>query len=484
MDNLDTLENQTSEVQKSPILNKGRLSSEHNFITRSLSVFTEIRPHEVRLTLALFSIIFLMLMAYYIAKPVRDSWLAVSLIGDMTRIEVKAVSGLFQSLAIIGLLPFYSKLYDKLPRGKLLIWVNVFFITLFPVFWILRPGNFMESIPCIGVIFYVWIGIFSVSVVAQLWAFAADLFDEKAGKRLFPLIALGASTGAVAGSMLSNYLIKDLSLNIYTMLLIAPLILGVTTFMLWHCDRNQAVQKKSVVQDTLPEDPEDEDQRSALRIIFGNKYILLIALFIFMLNWVVTNGENILFAAIQDAIAQTDMSGLSPEEANVAIGQATAEFYTRIYFWINLVGMLLQAFIVSRLVKYGGITSVLLIPPFVSLASYGTMSGTGGLQALTIAKTAENATNFSVGNTALHMLWLPVPKKALYKAKTAVDTAFVRTADALAAVTVIFGTRVCKITVEGFLVLNIFLITVWLLVVYLIIKERRKFADTALEVNT
>lgn len=459
-------------------------ATEQSFVTRILRVFTDIRPSEVRLTLALFATIFLMLMAYYIAKPVRDSWLAVSLIGDMSRIEVKAVSGLFQSLTIVALLPLYSKLYDKLPRGKLLIWVNVFFITLFPVFWILRPGNLMESIPCIGVIFYVWIGIFSVTVVAQLWAFAADLFDEKAGKRLFPLIALGASTGAVAGSMVSNYLIKDLSLNIYTMLLIAPLILAMVTFMLWHCDRNQNVQKPDVAPpDDMDVDPADEDKRSALQIIFGNRYILLIALFIFMLNWVVTNGENILFAAIQDAIAQTDMSGLSAEEANVAIGQATAEFYTRIYFWINLVGMLLQAFVVSRLVKYGGIKSILLIPPFVSLASYGTMTGTGSLQALTVAKTAENATNFSVGNTALHMLWLPVPRKALYKAKTAVDTAFVRTADALAAITVIFGTRVCKITVEGFLVLNIGLISIWLLVVYLIIQERRKFADASLEVT-
>ena len=454
--------------------------SEKNFGTRILSIFTEVRPSEVRLTLALFAIIFFMMTAYYVAKPVRDSWLAVSLIGDLSRIEVKAISGLFQSLTLIALLPLYSKLFDILPRGTLLVRINLFFVALFPVFWVLRPGYLMESIPCIGVIFYVWIGIFSVTVVSQLWSFAADLFDEKSGKRLFPLIALGAASGAVTGSALSNYLIKNLQIDIFSMLLIAPVILLMTTFMLWSCDKQQDEEKN---KNNVVVEHAEANKTNTWKIIFGNRYILLIGLFIFMLNWVVTNGENILFAAIQDAIAETDMSGLTAKEANIAIGQATAEFYSRIYFWISLVGMLLQAFIVSRLVKYGGIASVLLVPPFVSLASYGTMSAAGGLQALTVAKTAENATNFSVANTALNLLWLPVPKRVLYKAKTAIDTTFVRAADALAAMTVMFGTRVCNITVSGFLVINISLIAVWLFIVFLILRERRKFADTALELN-
>ena len=461
-------------------------------MTRILSIFTEVRPSEVRLTLSLFAIIFLTMTAYYVGKPVRDAWLAVSLIEGFSKIEVKAMSGLYQSMAIIALLPVYSKLYDSLPRGKLLVGVNMFFIALFPVFWVLRPGHLMESIPCIGVIFYVWIGIFSVTVVAQLWAFAADLFDEKSGKRLFPLIALGASVGAVIGSMFSNYLIKTLKFDIYTMLLIAPVILAMATFMLWQCDNSQAIIKQNAIkekaklkldnapQDTTNVDENEDDQRSSWSIIFGNRYILLIALFIFMLNWVVTNGENILFAAIQEAIDEIDMSGLTPAEANVAVGQATAEFYSRIYFWISFIGMLLQAFVVSRIVKYGGIAGTLLIPPFVSLASYGTMGASGGLETLTVAKTAENATNYSVANTAINLLWLPVPKKALYKAKTAIDTTFVRTADAIAAMTVMFGTRVCNITVKGFLVLNVSLIAIWLVITFLIIRERRKFTDAVM----
>lgn len=51
-----------------------------------------------------------------------------------------------------------------------------------------------------GVVFYIWIGIFNVFSVVQLWSFASDLFNEEQGKRLFPLLGVGASVGAVGGA--------------------------------------------------------------------------------------------------------------------------------------------------------------------------------------------------------------------------------------------------------------------------------------------
>lgn len=411
-----------------------------------------------------------MLTSYYLAKPVRESWLAVSVIGNLSKIEVKAYSGFLQSIVLIGLLPLYGRLFDRLPRGSLLVSVNLFFIVLFPVFWCLRPGFLADQIPFSGVVFYVWIGIFAVFVIAQFWAFAADLYDEGSGKRLFPLIALGASSGAVIGSMISNYFVKNLGIDSYNMLWIAPIPLLLGTLFIYRIDRKEMQKGKEHRAD---EDPPDEDPRSALHIIASNRYLILIALFIFLLNWVTTNGENILFAAIQESIAKThDFTNLSQAEASRLYQNATAEFYSSIYTWVNLIGMLLQAFVVSRLLFYGGLAGVLLIPPFVSLAGYGAMTSTGGLNVLTIAKTAENATNYSVTNTARHILWLPVAREALYKAKAAIDTMCVRFADGLAAVTVIVGTRILGINVKGFFTLNMIIIVVWFLVAVMILRER------------
>ena len=54
----------------------------------------------------------------------------------------------------------------------------------------------------LGFVFFVWLGIFSITAVAQFWSLANDLFSEEAGKRLFPIIAAGATVGAVAGSQI------------------------------------------------------------------------------------------------------------------------------------------------------------------------------------------------------------------------------------------------------------------------------------------
>ena len=115
--------------------------------------------------------------------------------------------------------------------------------------------------------------------------------------------------------------------------------------------------------------------------------------------------------------------------------------------------------------------------PFVSLVSNGAMGGAvgsgGALSVITMAKTAENATNASIANTARHILWLPVAKEALYKAKTAIDTVCVRVADGLAAITVIVGTRLLSADLKAFFTFNLILVVLWLLIGILIIRERK-----------
>ena len=61
----------------------------------------------------------------------------------------------------------------------------------------------------IGIAYFLWLGIFNVMVIAQFWAFAADVFSEEQGKRLFPLIGLGSSLGAWLGSIRAGQLVQS-----------------------------------------------------------------------------------------------------------------------------------------------------------------------------------------------------------------------------------------------------------------------------------
>ncbi len=432
---------------------------------RLLGAITEVRPGEAGPALLLFVTIFLVLCSYYFIKPVREGWLAVSVIAGLSKIEVKAYSSFAQTLILFAVLPFYARLTTHWVRRKLISRVGLFFAANLSLFWLLHPGFLFEQVPYLGVIFYIWIGIFAVTLVAQFWSFAADLYGEERGKRLFPLVALGASSGAVVGSWLGERLIRDFAVDTFDLLPLATLpLLGALALARW-------VDRHGVTSHHAGADRGGHaaapDTTGVYGLILRTQYLRLTALMVFAMFWVMTNGENILFALVQRALETQGMDA-------AATKVETTAFYGNLYFWVNLTGLLLQAFVVSRLQRWGGFGALLLTPPLVSLAGYGAMAAEGALAVVTAAKTAENGTNYSINNTARQVLWLPTSKEMIYKAKAAIDTLCVRFGDGLAALTVLLGTRAFNIQVEGFILFNLVLIGFWLGLALLVVKEHRR----------
>jgi MFS family permease len=71
----------------------------------------------------------------------------------------------------------------------------------------------------IGVAFYIWIGVFNMVAVAQFWAFANDIYNSERGKRLFPLVGVGATLGAALGSLVATLVFGGI--GPYVLMLIA-----------------------------------------------------------------------------------------------------------------------------------------------------------------------------------------------------------------------------------------------------------------------
>jgi hypothetical protein len=72
---------------------------------RFLRLFADVHPREGATSLILVANIFLILVAFYLIKPVREGWLAVTDIGDLTKLEIKAYSAFAQSLLLLCILP-------------------------------------------------------------------------------------------------------------------------------------------------------------------------------------------------------------------------------------------------------------------------------------------------------------------------------------------------------------------------------------------
>jgi AAA family ATP:ADP antiporter len=115
----------------------------------------------------------------------------------------------------------------------------------------------------------------------------------------------------------------------------------------------------------------------------------------------------------------------------------------------------------------------------VALGGNALIAAGAGLSLIRWAKTAENATDYSVMNTGRQMLWLPTRREEKYKAKQAIDTFFVRFGDVLSAALVFVGTSWLALQAPGFAVLNLALIVAWVAVVMLALRRHRELSARA-----
>ena len=439
-------------------------------LDRLLGVFTEVHPGEGPTGLWMLASVFLILAAYYFVKPARDGLLAVSVVGGLSETELKAYSSFGQSLVLLAALPLYDRVARALTRRRLVTAVTLFFAANLVVFWLLQPGLLFETPRLTGIVFYLWVGIFNVFIVAQFWSFAADLYSDEAGKRMFPLIAIGATAGAAAGSWISKQLVS--AVGTYGLLLVAA---GVLTASLGTIYRAEATAERD--DDRAPGRAEETRSTSGgLRLVFSERFLFATALLILLANWVNSNGENFLFGAVEKAL-HTKAAALGVGDHDAFIRDHTTAFYGDLFFWVNVCALFLQAVVASRVLRYAGFAVLLLTLPGVALVAYAMMAIYPHLSVIRVMKIAENSTDYSLQNTAKQVLWLPTSTEVKYRAKAAIDTLFVRAGDGLAAVTAFIGLKVLAAPIRGMFAVNVVLVGIWIGLAIIVAREHRRLSQ-------
>ncbi len=450
-------------------------------LERFLRLFTDVRAGEAGIALLMFANVFLVLCAYYFVKPLREGWISVSDIAGFSKIEVRAYSSFLQALFLVPVVMVFGRLSERWTRSALITRATLFCMSNIVVFWFLQPGFFVENLPYTGIVFYLWVGMFGVFVVAQFWAFAADVYSDGVGRRILPLIAIGATAGGAFGSTIAGWLV-DSGLVDTNMLLVAslfPLGLSIVLTRVVDATLGRAMpEEPSAEVETAEEaaEPEPAERgKSGFSLIFSSGFLIAVAVITLLINWVNTNGENILYWVLQDVLAHDAVSRGVTEAAALIdyTRRETTAFYAGFYGMVNWVALVLQAFVASRLLKYGGFGVLLLIMPVVALISYTTMALVSTLFVVRMMKAAENATDYSINNTARNVLWLPVESSVVYKAKPSIDTVCARVGDGLAAFTVLVLANLLDLPVTTFFVLNIGLVVIWLGLSFVVISGHR-----------
>jgi len=215
---------------------------------------------------------------------------------------------------------------------------------------------------------------------------------------------------------------------------------------------------------------------SAAKLVFISRFLLLAALVTLLTNWVNTNGENLLFRVVQETLTNLAAEQEITDSQKILefTRDGTTAFYGDFYFWVNIIALFLQSFIASRLLKLGGFGVILMMLPVIALISYTAMALLPVLAIVKIMKIAENATDYSINNTARHVLWLPIDTTMKFIGKPAIDTLYVRVGDGLAAVTVLIGVQMLALSTTQFFIFNISLVVLWLFCGILLVREYNK----------
>jgi AAA family ATP:ADP antiporter len=414
-------------------------------LERFLSLFANVHPGEGLTAFLLATNIFILLTAYYVIKPVREA-----LILSGAGAEIKSYAGAGQALLFLLIVPLYSAYASRTNRGRLINGVFAFFISNLAIFYLL--GRMQVRL---GVVFFLWVGMFNVLLVAQYWAFANDIYTEQQGRRLLAIVGIGSALGAIAGARVAGWLFEPI--GPYSMMLVAAALLGVCMVLTAWIHRREGVanrQRSGVAAQTI-------GTSGGFRLVFRQRYLFLIAVMVLLSNLVNTTGEFILGKTVAEYAK------------NVADSEAyIGAFYAEFFFWVNLLGAALQLFAVSRILKYVGIGPALFALPVIALGSYTVLAFVPILGFIRLAKIAENSTDYSIQNTTRHALFLNTSRDAKYKAQSTIESFFWRTGDALSALLVFIGTRLA-FDISKFAVVNILLVFVWLCVVATIVRQRR-----------
>jgi AAA family ATP:ADP antiporter len=206
------------------------------------------------------------------------------------------------------------------------------------------------------------------------------------------------------------------------------------------------------------------------QLVLSQRYLLLIGLLVLVLNVVNTVGEYILGRlVVEDAAARVASGAAGGLTEEALIGQ----FYGSFFGWVNLLGLLFQLFLVSRLFKWIGVRGTLFVLPIVATFSYGLLAAVPLLAVVSAVKVLENSSDYSINNTAKHALFLPTSREAKYKAKQAIDSFFWRTGDMLQGLIVFIGVHLAM-GIRGFALINLAFVALWIFLVFGIAAEHRK----------
>ena len=411
-------------------------------VTRLVNRAVDLREGEGAALGWSFAYYFCLLCAYYILRPIRDE---MGVAGG-----VDNLAWLFTG-TLIGMMlihPVFTSLVKKLPRNQFVPLTYRFFIANLVIFFVVFQLIPQENSVWVGRIFFIWVSVFNLFVISVFWSFMTDIYRSAQSKRLFGILAVGGTAGAIMGSSITSALVSVL--GPVNLLLISALLLEAAARISNALEKSEEKLALAGLRDEVEDsegsgenaiasgarshseqraDTIKEVEKKQTEIIGGSVFegvtdVLrspyLIGIAVLMLLFTITSTylyfmqAEIVEGASQDSRVRTQV-------------------FANIDLIVNIITLVTQLFLTGRILKWFGIGLSLAFLPLVSLVGFGILGVAPALAVLVVFQILRRAGNYAIQRPAREVLYTVLPRTEKYKEKNFNDTFVYRVGDQVGA---------------------------------------------------
>ncbi len=359
------------------------------------SALLDVRPGERRALVLAAAYHFVLLAGYFVLRPLRDE---VAVAGGVSRLPWLFAGTLAATLAVH---PLFAALVVRWPARRFITVAYRFFGAHLLVFFLVlgRGGPAVERTAAIA--FFVWTSVYNLFVVSVLWGFLADHFSAEQGRRLYGVVALGGSLGALAGAALTAGLVQLVGRR--GMLLVSAALLEAAVLVVRRFPPGTPERARPVGGTVL----------AGIRQVVRSPPLRALSVYLLLF----TVGSTFLY------FQQTDIVGHA-----VAGREARTALLARIDLAVQAVTIAAQALVTGRLLARSLALTLALVPA-LSVAGFLTLALVPGLTVLVALMVLRRAGELALSRPAREVLYTRVPREDKYKAKSFIDTFVYRAGD-------------------------------------------------------
>ena len=379
-----------------------------NQLTRLVRAATRIEQNELQATILSFAFVFVLMTAYFILRPVRDS-----LSSDWTDAQLSALwtSTFFISILAVSI---YGAVISRIRFRVIVPSVYAFFAASFVVFYI--AGRTLGDSDLVNRAYYVWLSVFSLYHLSVFWTFMSGLYNKEQAKRLFAIIAMGASAGAIVGPSIPTFFADKIgNLNL---LLIAAVLLMLPIAFIFRLERLRIsdLGNEDVQADLSGDRQLSSNPFSGFTTFIRNPYLLAIGLFIVL--YVVMN--TFIYFELRKMLGDFDR-------------EVRTQIWGAIDLAVNSIAFVIALFATGRMATRFGMPTTLALIPALMVGGWAIVALSPVLAVLAGLQIARRAGNYAITRPGREMLFTAVDTDTRFKAKPVIDIVVYRGGDMMTA---------------------------------------------------